>query len=73
MVLLHSRRMGNVESLEECTVPIETADASDELSVTTKPFDLSLLLDSAKLQQSLGTSRYAAYHETKSFIIRPRQ
>ena len=73
MVLLHSRRMGNAESLEECTEPIETADASDELSVTTKPFDLSLLLDSAKLQQSLGTSRYAVYHVTNSFIVRPWQ
>ena len=61
MVLLYSRGMGNAESLEECTEPIETADASDELSVTTKPFDLSLLLDSVKLQQSLGTSRYIMF------------
>lgn len=61
VVLLYSRRMGNAESLEECTEPIETADASDELSVTTKPFDLSLLLDSVKLQQSLGTSRYIMF------------
>lgn len=54
--------MGNAESLDECTEPIETANASDELSVTTKPFDLSVILDSAKLQQSLGTNRYAIYH-----------
>jgi len=51
--------MGNAESLEECTEPIETANSSDEPLTTTKPFDLSVLLDNAKLQQSLGSSRYA--------------
>ena len=61
LVLLHSRRMGNAESLDECTEPIEVANASDELSVTTKPFDLSVLLDGTKLQQSLGTNRYVIF------------
>ena len=61
--------MGNAESLDECTEPIETANANDELSVTTKPFDLSVLLDSAKLQQSLGTNRYAIYHVIVCFIM----
>lgn len=54
--------MGNAESLDECTEPIESANTSDELAVTRKPFDLSVLLDSAKLQQSLGTSRYGICH-----------
>jgi len=60
--------MGNAESLDECTEPVDTASASEELSVTTKPFDLSVLLDSAKLQQSLGTNRYAISHVIDSSI-----
>jgi len=49
--------MGNAESLEEATEPIESANPTDEPLTTTKPFDLSVLLDNAKLQQSLGSSR----------------